>query len=380
MAVTPAEAVIEALGVSLSDAIQPITIGEYLKEIPGYGVFKSTEHSNYGARINPTGNGVNGQARVAERKIDTIKIYSAGNTEKNISNLPYHFFVLKDGSIVNKTPVEFTADGKISNLGASEVITNAGSNGRLDTANLSRGSNLGAGESGLLRSDAAIRWNEMVAAAAASGVTLSGSGYRPFSVQQAIWDKTSPSRRGTWVATPGYSNHGWGIAVDEGNIYGGGKNTPQYKWLAANACAFNFYQRMTYEPWHWEYAFNNPYNKGNVCQGDVFNSVDTEISIGLVEPVTPKTIGSNGNDGLDELVSELIKYIPSITKIEEGTPAPARDLVSRWLSSRRAKFSLSAYMDGDKTVRDSFKPPTNTDEDSFKPPTNTDTITSGKPQ
>jgi LAS superfamily LD-carboxypeptidase LdcB len=136
-----------------------------------------------------------------------------------------------------------------------------GENGRLpDSAlvQLRRG--------GKLRADAASDWDRMQDAAARDGVTLTaGSTYRTYQRQLELWNSsTRPlSERARWVARPGRSNHGWGIAVDVSELFGrnasNAQNVAAYRWLSRNAARFNFYQRMSWEPWHWEYTINNPY-------------------------------------------------------------------------------------------------------------------------
>lgn len=59
------------------------------------------------------------------------------------------------------------------------------------------------------------------------------------------------------AATPGRSNHGWGLAVD----LGGGINresTPENRWMYQNAAKFGFGRSADprvarIEPWHWEF-------------------------------------------------------------------------------------------------------------------------------
>jgi len=81
--------------------------------------------------------------------------------------------------------------------------------------------------------------------------------YRTFADQQRVKDQY-----GSNAATPGTSNHGFGLAVDF--AYGSGaKLTPgtaQYKWLEQNAATYGF-KRLPWNPskpesweaWHWEY-------------------------------------------------------------------------------------------------------------------------------
>jgi hypothetical protein len=78
---------------------------------------------------------------------------------------------------------------------------------------------------------------------------------------------------GSTVAKPGSSPHGWGGAIDISELYRSvpgkkgnpsnnaiARNTPLYRWFAANAPKFGFYNpyrladnRGVDEVWHWEY-------------------------------------------------------------------------------------------------------------------------------
>lgn len=136
-----------------------------------------------------------------------------------------------------------------------------GENGRLPDSAL-----VALRRGGRLRADAARDWDRMQEAAAREGVTLTaGSTYRTYQRQLELWNSsTRPlSERARWVARPGRSNHGWGIAVDVSELFGRSASNAQtvaaYRWLNRNAARFNFYQRMSWEPWHWEYTINNPY-------------------------------------------------------------------------------------------------------------------------
>ncbi len=80
------------------------------------------------------------------------------------------------------------------------------------------------------------------------------SSYRDISTQQAL-AVTKPGL----AATPGYSMHGWGVAIDIcTNSY---SSTAHWNWLKANAPIFGYdnpaWARRggsgAYEPWHWEY-------------------------------------------------------------------------------------------------------------------------------
>ena len=134
-------------------------------------------------------------------------------------------------------------------------VSTTAQNGRLPASDLGT---IGGGIQ--IRRDAAAQWNRMAAAAAADGITLSPtSGYRTYDHQLRLWTNAlikygSAAAARRWVAPPGNSNHGWGLAVDEGVIYNNrSPSNPVYQWLTRNAGRFGFWQRMSWEPWHWEY-------------------------------------------------------------------------------------------------------------------------------
>jgi len=79
--------------------------------------------------------------------------------------------------------------------------------------------------------------------------------YRTLSEQYAV-----KRARGSYAATPGTSEHGWGLAVDLCDEVNNGSSV-QYQWLRANAPRYGWdnpeWARSggggPYEPWHWEY-------------------------------------------------------------------------------------------------------------------------------
>jgi D-alanyl-D-alanine carboxypeptidase len=79
--------------------------------------------------------------------------------------------------------------------------------------------------------------------------------YRSYESQVAV-----KASRGSMAAVPGYSNHGWGVAVD---INGGVESfgTAQYEWLRENGPKFGWDNpdwaragARKPEAWHWEYT------------------------------------------------------------------------------------------------------------------------------
>jgi LAS superfamily LD-carboxypeptidase LdcB len=98
-----------------------------------------------------------------------------------------------------------------------------------------------------MRPDAAKAWKAMDRAARKDGIDISiTDSYRTYDAQVALHN--GPKGKAGLAATPGHSNHGWGLANDV-NV-----NDPAvYKWLRNNGKRFGFNQPMSYEPWHWEY-------------------------------------------------------------------------------------------------------------------------------
>lgn len=111
--------------------------------------------------------------------------------------------------------------------------------------------------------DIAGKVQELLAAAAADGVNLSGWGWRDNleqirlreqncgSSEFDIWER-SPSTCFPPTARPGTSNHERGLAIDF--TYNGGSITthsnPGFQWLAENGSRWGFIN-LPSEPWHW---------------------------------------------------------------------------------------------------------------------------------
>lgn len=129
---------------------------------------------------------------------------------------------------------------------------------------------------------AAFWWNHMCAEAATAGVHIKGvsRGYRSYRAQETMfYDRYSPKPTGRkpevtrmwdgrrwWLrkgkspaATPGSSNHGWGLAQDI--------EVPRktYRWMCENAPRYGFYlqgpsllangrKNPEFEAWHWQFC------------------------------------------------------------------------------------------------------------------------------
>lgn len=103
---------------------------------------------------------------------------------------------------------------------------------------------------GDLNGDFSSRLQQLIAA---SGGRISiTSGYRSPERQQQLWQAAlakygDPEIADNWVARPGKSNHGRGIAADLGFADAGAR-----QWAHANAARYGLHFPMEWEPWHVE--------------------------------------------------------------------------------------------------------------------------------
>jgi D-alanyl-D-alanine carboxypeptidase len=100
-----------------------------------------------------------------------------------------------------------------------------------------------------LSAPAARAWKACVEAARADGIDLTiTDSYRTYDQQVDLVQRKGLYSNGGFGATPGSSNHGWGLAVDAD------VTSPQtLNWLRANAWQFGFVEAVPREPWHWEF-------------------------------------------------------------------------------------------------------------------------------
>jgi hypothetical protein len=83
--------------------------------------------------------------------------------------------------------------------------------------------------------------------------------YRTFGTQQQR--ALEHTRGGPTAATPGYSNHGWGIALDYRNGIGGGPGNSTYNWMRTNAGKYGFVEDVPGEHWHWHHPSSTSITK-----------------------------------------------------------------------------------------------------------------------
>ncbi len=100
-----------------------------------------------------------------------------------------------------------------------------------------------------LYAPAAAAWDGLVAAAASEGFELRiTDSYRSYDQQVDLAERKGLYKQGGLAATPGTSNHGWGLAVDADV-----RDPRLLEWLRTNGPRFGFVEAVPREPWHWEY-------------------------------------------------------------------------------------------------------------------------------
>lgn len=127
-----------------------------------------------------------------------------------------------------------------------------------------------------MRPAAADKFQQMLAAAKAEGITLAAlSGFRDDKTQEYLFFDIKEQRvqdaakRAEVSAPPGYSEHHTGYAIDIGDATAPETHlettfadTPAFRWLEQNALKYSFElsfpqdnkQGVSYEPWHWRFV------------------------------------------------------------------------------------------------------------------------------
>lgn len=171
------------------------------------------------------------------------------------------FFNAGDGA--GGSPIGVTTLDVFSGAGGAVAAAQAAAGGAVAAA---AAGSAGSGQiipvdgiTGGLSVSFAARWTVMAGAARAAGVILTGSGYRSNARQielrkahgcggSRIYDSSCKGNPPT--AVPGRSRHETGDAVDVRLTGAGGRQSPEYRWLAANAARFGIFN-LPSEPWHW---------------------------------------------------------------------------------------------------------------------------------
>lgn len=100
-----------------------------------------------------------------------------------------------------------------------------------------------------LYAPAAAAWDSVVSAASADGIDLRiTDSNRSYDQQVDLAARKGLYRNGGLAATPGTSNHGWGLAVDVDVL-----DPRTLEWMRANGPRFGWVESVPREAWHWEF-------------------------------------------------------------------------------------------------------------------------------
>ena len=126
-------------------------------------------------------------------------------------------------------------------------------NGHLDATDLVSVSGQWDDRPARLLPPAARAWEEMRSAASSDGVDLRAiDTYRSWEAQAQGRQQYLTGAKDAYVAPPGESRHGEGLAVDVSNGSLVGPGDVEWDWLQANGRRFGWYPIST-ESWHWEF-------------------------------------------------------------------------------------------------------------------------------
>lgn len=174
---------------------------------------------------------------------------SAAQTQLPTASLPGF------GAMIGPNGVIPVAVGQSTNLDIAAYLETQGvadRNGRLTASELVEVSGGWHGSARLL-APAAQSWESMRSAAAADGVELLAiDTYRSYDTQAHAHEEYLAGRKSAYVAPPGRSEHGYGLAIDvtNGSLVGPGDR--EWEWLNNNGSKYGWHP-ISNESWHWEY-------------------------------------------------------------------------------------------------------------------------------
>ena len=195
-----------------------------------------------------------------------------------------------------------------------------------------------------MRPDVAAAFDQMTAAAAAAGVTVTVTSAFRSDAEQAALFAANPDP--TWVARPGTSLHRCATELDLGP-------SSAYGWLAANASRFGFTKRYSWEPWHFGFtAGPEPCSAaGNhVLSGGDPKQALTDALPGFVPARFRKAILASAmkwNVSAALLAAQL--YAESGFDPDAGSPAGAQG-IAQFMPATAASYGLSNPFDPDEAI------------------------------
>ena len=146
-------------------------------------------------------------------------------------------------SATPNTPAQRLPPGAFGSLDPPAELVAFG-NGRIPPSALSE---IGVG-SHALHAPAATAFRRMSVAAKAAGIEIGVTdSYRSYDSQVDLARRKGLYSEGGLAATPGRSNHGWGLALDLD------LDPAAQSWMREHGPEFGFVEDTPREPWHWGY-------------------------------------------------------------------------------------------------------------------------------
>lgn len=137
-----------------------------------------------------------------------------------------------------------TAASQLNSAGVPTSLAGYG-NGRIPETSLAPV----AGSNEHMWAPAAEHLNDLLADAKKAGVSISVTdGYRDYDSQVRLADEKGLYSQGGLAASPGTSEHGWGLATDLD------LDPTAQAWMRQHAKEYGFVENVPREPWHWEFS------------------------------------------------------------------------------------------------------------------------------
>jgi peptidoglycan hydrolase-like protein with peptidoglycan-binding domain len=197
---------------------------------------------------------------------------------------------------------------------------------------------------------AASAMRAMVAAADASGVTISATGtWRSYEDQKRlflsryvthdtggekkIWNGTTYWKlpKVASAATPGTSNHGKGLAADLSNSPSVAISGKTLKWVAAHGPDFGFWNTVRSEAWHWSYC---------LCD---------DLPVGVAAPA-PRTEAANVDWAAIAAIDARLSAVAFPGELTQGSTGDAVTAIQWKLTSFGHDIAASGQFD-ERTVK-----------------------------
>jgi len=200
----------------------------------------------------------------------------------------------------------------VSKLESTKVAWGGYANGKVPLTAMKYAAGIGYGHPAAVNSLVLL-----IEAAKSAGYDLRGSCYR------SLESQIEGAKKSKAFATPGRSNHGWGLAIDFTALTKGNQAafaSPEYAWLKSNAWRYGWGHPSWAqdggskpEPWHWEFfAFENFRNSPEAAPGTGLNPFNIDVAQNMPQTEAAQlfsaiafwTFGDNETDEANMLVGQ----------------------------------------------------------------------------